>query len=139
MLEKTIKRSLLATAEVFFPENESGAPDYKKTDLVENCWQWMKKMPFEQRIMIYALYICTEFAFPLLIPALGRLSNLSIQKRERLMHRLMKSKIGPLKFLADTLKTIQNMIFLCHPSAIEYCGIYKKVAYPEDNFYIPLH
>ena len=135
---RTVTAGLTATAEALYPENDFGAPDWKTVDMVPRCLHWLVELPPRQRDQIYLLFAAVELAAPLLTPGLRRFSKMPAARRLALVRRWRKSRILPLKLIADSLKATTSMMYLSHPAALTWIGMYKVCANPGDPLQVEI-
>jgi hypothetical protein len=121
-----------ATAEVLFPANELGAPDWLATDMVARTRLWLSELPPESRRLVTLLFIATEVLAPLTVPSLGRFSRTPPERRLRALRRWRDTWFVPVRFFGTALEATMKMIYLSHPLAMRYIGAYKTVAHPHD-------
>ncbi|MFT5682346.1 MAG: hypothetical protein ACI8RZ_003264 [Myxococcota bacterium] len=135
---RTVTAGLHATSEALYPENDFGAPDWRTVDLVPRCLAWMAELPPRQRDQLYLLFGAVELATPLLAPSLRRFSKLSVSRRLALVRRWRASRLLPLKLIADSLKATTSMMYLSHPAALTWIGMYKVCARPDDPLQVEI-
>jgi hypothetical protein len=123
---------ITAAAQVMFPENDAGAPDWRTTDIVARTRGWLAELPPESRRLVTLLFIATELLAPVLVPSLGRFSRTPPARRLRAMRRWRDSWFVPVRFFGTALEATLKMMYLSHPAALRYVGVYKTVAHPDD-------
>ncbi|MEZ4265551.1 MAG: hypothetical protein R3F39_04170 [Myxococcota bacterium] len=121
-----------ATAEVLFPANDLGAPDWRGADVVARTRLWLGELPPESRRLVTLLFIATELLAPLTVPSFGRFSRTSPERRLRALRRWRDSWFVPIRFFGTALEATMKMIYLSHPASMRYIGAYKTVAHPHD-------
>ena len=136
--DRTVEAGLMATAEALYPVNTLGAPDWKQVDMVPRTLAWWAELPSRQRNQFRLLFGVVELIAPLLAFQVGRFSRLSPTRRLELLRRWRKSNLLPLKLIADSLKASTSMMYLSHPSALRYIGLYKAVHRPDDPFQVEI-
>jgi hypothetical protein len=114
---------IAATVEALFPENDYGAPDYRRTDLVARMFAYLDELPAKQRHLILLLFIATELFAPVLVPCACRFSRLPVAKRERAVRRFRASRLLPIRIIGDALKATTTLIYMSHPAVVEYIGM----------------
>ncbi|MCB9785308.1 MAG: hypothetical protein H6744_01320 [Deltaproteobacteria bacterium] len=124
--------AIAAAAEALFPPNDRGAPDWLSADMVRRTRRWLSELPPESRRLVTLLFVATELAAPLLMPALGRFSRTSPRRRLRAMQRWCDSRFAPLRFFGTALESTMKMMYLSHPDSMRYVGVYKTTAHPDD-------
>ena len=55
-----------------------------------------------------------------------------------LVRKWRASRILPLKLIADSLKATTSMMYLSHPAALTWIGMYKPCARPEDPLQVEI-
>ncbi len=121
-----------ATAQVLFPANDLGAPDWLATDMVGRTRLWLSELPPESRRLVTLLFIATELLAPLMVPSLGRFSRTPPERRLRALRRWRGTWFIPVRFFGTALEATMKMIYLSHPAAMGYIGAYKTVDHPHD-------
>lgn len=129
---------LTATAEALYPKNDLGAPDWESVQLVPRCLHWLEELPARQRNQLYLLFGAVELAAPLLTLSLRRFSRMSVARREATVRRWRASSLLPLKLIADSLKATTSMMYLSHPEALAYIGMYKACHRPGDPLQVEI-
>ena len=122
-----------AVAEAMFPVNDLGAPDWKTAEVVPRTQLYVEALPPAQGRLVLALFVFVELAAPLLVPALGRFSRLSLERRTAALRRWRSSRWAPLRLVGDALKAAMSMVYLSHPLVSAFLGEYKTCARPADG------
>ena len=125
-------------AEVLFPVNDFGAPDYHKTQVVKRFIDYLQILPRQQRFLLILLFMTLQYLFPLLVPALKPFSLISTKRREKAMRRWHSSKIFALRMLADAIKASLSMIYMSHKEVILYTEEFKPTRNNSDEFEVPV-
>lgn len=134
---RTARRSVQAVAEVYFPENEFGAPDWRDTDMVNRTMAYLQTIPPTNRRMIYLLYIAVEWLAPLWLAGIGRFSRRSLAFRKRAVHRWQTWDFIVFRLLNDGLKAQLTMLYCSHATVQRYLGVWKSCARSADPYQTP--
>jgi hypothetical protein len=129
-----VDAGIRGSAEILFPANDLGAPDWRDAAVVARTWGQLAELPPPQARLVKAMYVGIELAAPLLAPGLRRSSRMSLGRRTRLVRRLRRSRIYPLRFLADSLKSFGTMMYMSAPCTLAYIGHFKVDDRPGDPF-----
>ena len=124
--------------EALYPPNDLGAPTWEDTEMVARTLDWVDELPRPQARLVLLLFVAVELLTPLLAPALGRFSRLSPERRVALVRRWRGMRFYPLRFIGDSLKSVTTMIYLSHPRALEWVGMFKHCDHPADPFHVPM-
>jgi hypothetical protein len=136
-LERRAADGVQATVEALYPVNDYGAPDHVATDMVRRTWLYLGDLPAPQRRLLVLLFAFTELAAPFLIPGFRRFSRLPVERREAAVRRFRRSRFFPLRVIGDSLKATTTLIYMSHPAALAYIGMYSYCARPEDPLAVP--
>lgn len=112
-----------AACEALYPDNDFGAPSWQTTDMVARAALLWDALPPQSRLMLEALYAVLELGGGALAPRLGRLSAMPIARRYDLFERIRKSRVWPLRFVAEAVKSSSTMVYMSHPDAERYVGV----------------
>lgn len=136
-LERTTRASVQAVAEVYFPENDLGAPDWKQTQMVERTMAYLMTIPPRNRRLIRILYMAVEWLAPLWLAGIGRFSKRSLAFRKRAVHRWQTWDFIVFRLLSDALKAQLTMTYCSHPAVQKYVGVWKTCAREADPYPFP--
>lgn len=136
-VERTTRASVQAVAEVYFPENQEGAPDWRETDMVERTVEYLKIIPPENCRLVRLLFVLVEWLTPLWFAGVGRFSKRSLAFRKRAVHRWQTWDFIVFRLLSDALKAQLTMTYCSHPSVQKYMGIWKSCSREADPYPIP--
>lgn len=137
-MERTARATVRATAEVYFPTNDFGAPDWRDTDMVERTMEYLKDIPPSARPMLYVLFFAVEWLAPFLLAGLGRFSKRSLPFRERVIRRWNTWNFILFRFLAEGLKAQLTMTYMSHPLVQEHMGVWKACERAVDPYQRPV-
>lgn len=130
---RRVKDGLQAVAEVSFPKNDLGAPDYQESQVVERSLNYLRELPRRPRALLMLLFIFVELFAPLLLLFRPRrFSRLSGEVRTRALHRWSDSGFTLLNLLGDALKAVMTMMYLSHPDVMRYIREYRTCPQPAD-------
>ena len=119
-----------AVCEALYPDNEFGAPSWKTTDMVARAATHWDALPPQSRLTLEALYAGLELGGSALAPWVGRLSSLPVARRFKMLERMRKSRVWPLRFVAEAVKSSSTMIYLSHPAAMQHIGAARECLRP---------
>jgi hypothetical protein len=78
------------------------------------------------------LFFVVELLGGLLVLRLRRFSGLPMRRRTQALASWRSSPLFVLRVLGDSLKATTTMMFMSHPSAIDYIGEYRACERPLD-------
>lgn|GEM_PF-2291547 len=122
-LRKLALAGFQAVCEAFYPDNDFGAPSWRTTEMMTRVVTLWDALPPQSRLTLEALYAGLELGGAALMPWVGRLSGMSIDKRYKLFERMRKSRAWPLRFVAEAVKSSSTMVYISHPAAARYIGV----------------
>lgn len=122
-LRKLALAGFQAVCEAFYPDNDFGAPSWRTTEMVTRVVTLWDALPPQSRLTLEALYAGLELGGSALLPRIGRLSGMSIEKRYKLFERMRTSRAWPLRFVAEAVKSSSTMVYISHPIAARYIGV----------------
>ncbi len=100
-----------AVSEALYPDNEFGAPSWRDTEMVPRVAKLWDALPPESRYLLEALYA-----------GLAPVARMPVAQRFRMFDRMRKSKVWPLRFMAEAVKSSSTMVYMSHPAAMAYVG-----------------
>lgn len=122
-----------AAVEALYPDNTIGAPSWRDAEMVARASQLWDELPPLSRLLLEGLYGGLELGGAALMPALGPLSRQPVARRFAMFSRLKRSRVFPLRFLAEAVKSSSTMIYMSHPMVIRYIGVSKACGHPADG------
>lgn len=135
---RCVRRSVGATSEVYFPENDFGAPDWRSTEMVERTMQYLEELPPQARRLLYFLFLSIEWLAPFLLAGLGRFSNRSLAFRQRAIRRWNTSEFFLFRTISEGLKAQLTMTYLSHVDSQKHLGVWKACAREADPYGTPV-
>ena len=135
--QMTSHHTITAAAEVLFPENDLGLPDWRETALVSRTMGYVENLPRPSRSLLVFLFFVVEWAAPILAPGLRRFSRRSPERRLAAIRRWRASRFYLLRQIGDSIKAVLTMMYLSHPKAIAAIGTYKHCVNPDDPLTVP--
>ncbi len=135
-LEPLLRDGVRAAAEVLFPENDFGAPDYRTTDLVERTLAYLGELPPEKGPIVGSLFVAVELGGGALGGKASRFSRLPLEERERLLHAWYERDGSVHAQLVEAMKGTLGMMYLSHPDVVRHMQSVKTCARPWDSFEI---
>lgn len=137
-LARVVRRGVTATAEVAFPENDFGAPDWKQTQLVERTLNYLTLVPPRARLLITVLYVAIELGSPFTLSGLRPFSKLPVAQRDRAMRRWKSSSFVLYRIVYDGLMAQLKMMYLSHFAVQRYLGVWKSCERDADPYNSPI-
>ncbi len=135
---RRVTNGIRGLSEALYPVNDFGAPDWQDVDMVKRTYQNLFLMPPFQRFLLLVLYCVSEIVLPLLVPAIKPFSKVSLENRIKTLQRMKKSKIFFIRLFSEAIKAALQMIYMSHPTVLEYIGEYKHCPMPKDPFAMPI-
>jgi hypothetical protein len=129
-----MKSIISGCAEIIYPKNNFGAPDWETVEITNRCADYLMQLPFKQRKRIYLVFLVFEYVFPLLFLKYKRFTKLSATNRQKIFNSLHNSKLYIFRLLFDAVKGILSMIYFSSPEVLLYIRYYKKCFNPDDSF-----
>lgn len=136
-IDRSVRAGVQATSEVYFPENDFGAPDWRDTEMVERTMQYIISLPPNSRTLLRFLFVAVEWLAPFLLAGLGRFSKRSLPFRLRAVRRWNTWNFILFRFLADGLKAQLTMTYVSHPLVQEALGVWKSCEREADPYRFP--
>lgn len=130
LLRKLALSGFAAACEALFPENDLGAPSWRDTDMVARAAQLWDELPPSSRLTLEGLYAALELGGAAFVPRLGALSGIPVEARFQMLDRMRRSRIWPLRFVAEAVKSSTTMVYLSHPLALRYIGAERSCDAP---------
>jgi len=122
LLRKLALSGFAAACEALFPDNDVGAPTWRDTDMVARAAQLWDELPPYSRLTLEGLYAALELGGAALVPRIGALSGIPVEARFAMLDRMRRSRLWPLRFVAEAVKSSTTMVYLSHPLALRYIG-----------------
>jgi hypothetical protein len=121
-LRATALRGLAAVCEASFPENDLGAPSWRDIDIVARAERHWDMLPPASRALLETLFAALEVGGAALAPGVGPLSKLPVERRIAMLTRWKTSRVWPLRFMAEAIKSATTMLYVSHPAVSRYIG-----------------
>jgi hypothetical protein len=122
VLRKTALRGFEAVCEAIFPENDLGAPSWRDIDIVNRADRYWDTLPPGSRALLETLFAALELGGAALAPAIGPLSKLPVDKRMQMLAGWKNSRVWPLRFVGEAIKSATTMLYVSHPLVSRYIG-----------------
>lgn len=129
-LRKLALAGFQAVCEALYPDNDFGAPTWRTTDMVARAALLWDALPPQSRLTLEALYAGLELGGAALVPWVGRLSALPVERRYKMFERMRKTRVWPLRFVAEAVKSSSTMVYLSHPLAMQHIGAASECLRP---------
>ena len=108
-----------AVCEALYPDNTIGAPSWRDTEMVARVAKLWDALPPESRYLLEALYA-----------GLAPAARMPVARRFRMFDGMRKSKVWPLRFVAEAVKSSSTMVYMSHPLAMAYIGAAQECLVP---------
>lgn len=131
--QRRLRDGVGGAAEALFPTNDFGAPDWRDTRIIERTESYIEELPAPSARLIRLLFIALELLFPLLAPAFGRFSRLSLARRTRILEGWRTSNWHLLHQLFDAVRGLLAMMYLSHPDVVRHIKTVKVCDRPWDT------
>lgn len=132
MWDQMLLSGLTAAAEVMFPVNDEGIPDWQQTEVVERTLEYIRLMPPPQQRLVGLLYVGLELMPPATLGGLRRFSRWPPERRIEAIRAWRASRNPALKTVGDALKAQLTMMYLSHPEVMAHAGQFKTTDNPDD-------
>ena len=114
-LRRVALRSFEAVCEALYPDDACGAPSWRDTDMVARAAELWDELPPMSRLTLEALFA-----------GVAPLAALSPERRCRLLESMRRSRLWPLRTVAEAVKSASTMVYLSHPAALEHIGVLDR-------------
>lgn len=135
---KRVRSGIQGTAEVIFPENDFGAPDWRSTDLVERTLAYLAELPPHRGSVVSALFIAADVALPPLMRDLRPLSRVPLGRRREAFDRWYAEPFSPLGQIVGALKATLSMNYFGHRDVVNHIGTVKPCDRPWDSYEVDI-
>ncbi|MCC6214014.1 MAG: hypothetical protein IT376_04050 [Polyangiaceae bacterium] len=135
---RLVTAGVTATSEATFPDSDTGAPDWRSTEMVPRTLEYLEELPPRQRRLVQALFVFVELAAIFLLLRGRRFSRLPVPVRTEAIRRWRASRYLVGRILGDSLKATATMMYLSHPRALEWMGEYRACERPLDRIRLPV-
>lgn len=125
LLRRTALAGFQAVCEAFYPDNDLGAPSWRDADMVARAARHWDALPPGSRYLVETLFASMQLGGAALAPGLGPLSRVPVEKRAAMFSAWKKSRVWPLRFAAEALKSATTMLYMSHPAVMRHVGITK--------------
>lgn len=136
-VERATRASVEAVVEVYFPENDTGAPDWRDTEMVDRTMYYLTTIPPQNRRLLHILFLAVQFLTPLWLAGIGRFSKRSLAFRKRVVNRWQTWDFIVFRLLSDALKAQLTMTYCSHPAVQRHLGVWKTCARDADPYPFP--
>ena len=124
------------TAEVLYPENDFGAPDWRSTDMASRTLLYLEDLPPHRTQLVGALFVAADVMLPLSLGERPGLKRVPLARRREAFERWYKEPFSPMGQFVGALKATLAMTYFGHPSVVRYIGQVTHCDRPSDPFRI---
>ena len=124
------------TAEVLYPENDFGAPDWRSTDVASRTLRYVEDLPPHRSQLVGALFVAADVMLPLTLGERPGLKRVPLARRQEAFERWYKEPFSPMGQFVGALKATLAMTYFGHPSVVRYIGQVTHCDRPSDPFRI---
>lgn len=133
---ESMMSGIAGTAEVLYPENDFGAPDWRSTDVVSRTLRYVEDLPPHRSQLVGALFVAADVMLPLALGERPGLGRVPVARRKEAFERWYKEPFSPMGQFVGALKATLAMTYFGHPSVVRYIGQVTHCDRPSDPFRI---
>lgn len=132
-MRRRLSDAIRGAAEVMFPVNDIGAPDWRETEMESRTLAYFDDLPPATGRLLVLLFVALELVLPLTALTLPRFSRRSPATRERVLRRWKESPLHTLRLLFSAVKAALAMVYLSHPAVVRHIEEFKTCDRPNDR------
>jgi hypothetical protein len=129
-----MRSGIKGTAQVLYPENSFGAPDWRSAEVVKRTIDYLEELPPHRGQLVGALFVAADVMLPPLMRDIRQLPQVPLHKRQAAFERWYKEPFSPMGQLVGALKATLSMAYFGHPSVVSYIGTRKTCERPWDAY-----
>ena len=133
---RRVESGVRGAAEVIFPENAIGAPDWRSARVVETTMDYLDDLPPHRGRLVGALFASADVALPPLLRSLGPLPRVPLAKRKEAFSRWYDEPYSALGQIVGALKATLCMSYFSHPDVVRHIGTRKVCDRPWDAYQV---
>lgn len=133
---ESMMSGIAGTAEVLYPENDFGAPDWRSTDMVSRTLRYVEDLPPHRSQLLGALFVAADVMLPLTLGERPGLRRVPLTRRTEAFERWYKEPFSPMGQFVGALKATLAMTYFGHASVVRYIGQVTHCDRPTDPFRI---
>ena len=122
------------TAEVLYPENDFGAPDWRSTDMASRTLRYLEDLPPHRTQLVGALFVAADVMLPLSLGERPGLKRVPLARRREAFERWYKEPFSPMGQFVGALKATLAMTYFGHPSVMRHIGMVTHCDRPNDPY-----
>ena len=130
----SMRSGIAGTAEVLYPVNTFGAPDWLKAEVVANTLSYLEELPPHRGQLVGGLFVAANVLLPALMGARPGLPYVPLKTRQAAFERWYEEPFSPMGQLVVALKATLSMTYFSHPSVVSYIGELKVCERPWDPY-----
>ena len=134
LLESRIRSGIQGAAEVLFPENDFGAPDWRSTDMVQRTVDYLFELPPHRSQVVSALFVAADVMLPPALRDIRQLPKVPLAKRMAAFERWYDEPYSAMGQVVGALKATLSMVYFNHPDVVRYIGTVKPCDRPWDHY-----
>ncbi len=125
---------IAGTAEVLYPVNDFGAPDWQSTEVVSRTLRYVEDLPPHRSQLLGALFVAADVLLPVVLGQRPGLARVPVAVRREAFARWFKEPYSPMGQLATALKATLAMTYFGHPSVMRHIGMVTHCDRPNDPY-----
>ena len=134
LLDGRVRSGIRGAAEVLFPENAIGAPDWRSTQMVQRTVDYLDELPPHRGNVVSALFVAADVMLPVALVDVRRLPDVPLAKRRAGFERWYEAPYSALGQIVGALKATLSMVYFNHPDVVRHIGTVKPCARPWDHY-----
>ena len=131
---RSTRSGIAGTAEVLYPVNTFGAPDWLEAEVVANTLSYLAELPPHRGQLVGALFVAADVMLPAMLGARPGLPYVPLEKRQAAFERWYKEPFSPMGQFVGALKATLAMCYFGHPKVVSYIGTRKVCERPWDDY-----
>jgi hypothetical protein len=130
----SMRSGIAGTAEVLYPVNTFGAPNWLDADVVARTVQYLEELPPHRGQLVGGLFVAANVVLPALMGARPGLPYVPLEKRQEAFARWYSEPFSAMGQFVGALKATLSMSYFGHPSVVSYIGTRKVCERPWDEY-----
>jgi len=122
------------TAEVLYPVNDFGAPDWRSTDVASRTLRYLEDLPPHRGQLVGALFVAADVMLPMVLRERPGLRRVPLAIRKQGFERWYAEPFSPMGQFVTALKATLAMTYFGHPSVVRYIGMVTHCDRPTDAY-----
>ena len=130
----SMRSGIAGTAEVLYPVNTFGAPNWLEADVVARTLRYLHELPPHRGQLVGGLFVAADVVLPALLGARPGLPYVPLERRQEAFARWYKEPFSGMGQFVGALKATLAMSYFGHPSVVSYIGTRKVCERPWDEY-----